>query len=119
MHMISALLEVYDNIMSALSNPNVICIDMVHLDFAKAFDKVDHHILLYKLKQFEITKQVGIWLASFLSNRKQFVQIPGGISTYMIPIEDLYLRAVTTLKSLRSVQIPILEPKNYPRSSKN
>ena len=54
---------------------------MVYLDFAKAFDKVDHHILLYKLKQFGITKYVVIWLASFLSDRKQFVQIPGGIST--------------------------------------
>ena len=42
--------------------------------------KVDHHILLRKLKHFGITKQVGIWLASFLSDRKQFVQIPGGIS---------------------------------------
>ena len=54
---------------------------MVYLDFATAFDKVDHHIL-YKLKQFGITKHVGIWLASFLSDRKQFVPIPGGISTY-------------------------------------
>ena len=79
---ISALLEVYDNVMSSISNPNVNCIDMVYLDFAKAFDKVDHHILLYKLKQFGITKHVGIWLASFPSDRKQFVQIPGGISTY-------------------------------------
>ena len=78
---ISALLEVYDNIMSSISNPNVNCIDIVYLDFAKAFDKIDHHILLYKLKQFGITKQVGIWLASFQSDCKQFVQIPGGIST--------------------------------------
>ena len=42
--------------------------------------KVDHHILLRKLKHFGIIKQVGIWLASFLSDRKQFVQTPGGIS---------------------------------------
>ena len=41
---ISALLEVYDNIMSSISNPNVNCIDMVYLDFAEAFDKVDHRI---------------------------------------------------------------------------
>ena len=73
---ISALLEVYDNVMSSISNPNVNCIDM-YLDFAKAFDNIDHHILLYKLKQFGITKHVGIWLASFLSDCKQFVQIPG------------------------------------------
>ena len=39
-------------------------------------------ILLYKLKQFGITKHVGIWLSSFLSDHKQFVQIPGDISTY-------------------------------------
>ena len=77
---ISALLEVYDEIMTSISDPDVNCIDMVYLDFAKAFDKVDHHILLRKLKHFGITKQVGIWLASFLSDRKQFVQIPGGIS---------------------------------------
>ena len=46
----------------------------------KAFDKVDHHILLRKLKHFGISKQIGIWLSSFLSDRKQTVQIPGGIS---------------------------------------
>ena len=77
---LSALLEVYNEIMTSISDPDVNCIDMVYLDFAKAFDKVDHHILLRKLKHFGITKQVGIWLASFLSDRKQFVQIPGGIS---------------------------------------
>ena len=69
---LSALLEVYDEIMISISDPDVNCVDMVYLDFAKAFDKVDHHILLPKL--------VGIWLASFLSDRKQFVQISGGIS---------------------------------------
>ena len=79
---LSALLEVYDEIMTSISDPDVNCIDMVYLDFAKAFDKVDHHILLRKLKHFGITKQVGIWLASSLSDRKQFVQIPGGISEF-------------------------------------
>ena len=59
-----------------ISNPNVDCIVMVYLDFAKGFDKVDHHILLHRLKQFGIAKQ------SFLTDHKQFVQIPGGISTF-------------------------------------
>ena len=43
---LSALLDVFDNIMHMLdSNSSV---DMVYLDFSKAFDNVDHGILLYK-----------------------------------------------------------------------
>ena len=54
----------FDNIMHMLdSNSSV---DMVYLDFSKAFDKVDH----------------GIWLFHFLNltDRSHFVRLPGGIS---------------------------------------
>ena len=59
------------------------CTDMVYLDFAKAFDKdkVDHGVLLHKLKQLGITGKLGNWLLSFLSNRNHFVRIPGGVSS--------------------------------------
>ncbi len=77
---ISALIEVYDYIMQSLADPKVDCIDMIYLDFAKAFDKVDHHILFHKLKSLGITGKLGIWLANFLLDRTQYVQIPGGVS---------------------------------------
>ena len=77
---ISALLGVYDEIMHSLMEPGVQCVDMVHLDFSKAFDRVDHHILLHKLKSYRITKQLGIWILQFLIGRSQYVQIPGGNS---------------------------------------
>ncbi len=66
--------------MQSLADPTVSCVDMIYLDFAKAFDKVDHHILLRKLKLLGITGKLGIWISNFLSDRSQFVQIPGGVS---------------------------------------
>ena len=66
---LSALLGVYDDIMSSLSEGSE-CVDMVYLDFAKEFakefDKVDHGILLHKLRDFGISGKLGIWLHSLL-----------------------------------------------------
>ncbi|CAL4084644.1 unnamed protein product, partial [Meganyctiphanes norvegica] len=36
--------------------------DTIYLDFAKAFDKVDHNILCQKIKRLGITGKVGIWI---------------------------------------------------------
>ena len=75
---LSALLDVFDNIMNMLGkDPSV---DMVYLDFAKAFDKVDHGILLHKLKDLGITGKLGVCFFHFLSNRSHFVRLPGGVS---------------------------------------
>ena len=77
---LSALLSVYDELINNLSNCQPSCIDMIYLDFAKAFDKVDHGVLLHKLKSMGITCDLGNWLLNFLSDRKHFVRMPGGTS---------------------------------------
>ena len=75
---LSALLDLFDNIMHMLdSNSSV---DMVYLDFSKAFDKVDHGIHLHKFRAVGIIGNIGIWLFHFLTDRSHFVRLPGGIS---------------------------------------
>ena len=47
----------------------------IYLDFAKAFDKVDHGILLNKLKKIGINCKIGVWIHNFLSSRQQCVAV--------------------------------------------
>ena len=55
--------------------------DLIIMDFAKAFDKVPHHRLLYKLKYYGISGQTLNWISAFLSNRTQTVVVDGRSSS--------------------------------------
>ena len=50
-------------------------IDVVYLDFQKAFDKVPHKCLLAKLKAYGLNGILLSWISDFLSNRKQQVVV--------------------------------------------
>lgn len=58
-------------------------IDAVFLDFAKAFDKVSHAHLLYRLECYGIKGQILTWLRDFLTSRKQRVVIEGQASDWL------------------------------------
>ena len=51
--------------------------DSIYLDFAKAFDKVDHQILINKLHSYGIRGKLLQWIKSYLTNRTQTVSING------------------------------------------
>jgi len=55
-------------------------VDVIFLDFAKAFDKVPHRRLLAKLQSHGIDGKVVRWVASWLKGRKQRVCIDGSSS---------------------------------------
>ena len=58
-------------------------IDVIYLDFAKTFDKVDHGILIHKLRDIGISGKLGIWLNDFLTDRSQSVVINGIIQNHL------------------------------------
>lgn len=78
---LTQLLAHYEKVLQSLENNWDV--DVVYLDFAKAFDKVDHGVLLHKLRQMGISGTLGRWLHCFLTNRKQIVANEGAESTLM------------------------------------
>jgi hypothetical protein len=48
-------------------------VDAVYTDFEKAFDKVDHDILLLKLNNFGLSSRFVEFMASYLRNRQQYM----------------------------------------------
>ena len=57
-------------------------VDVIYLDFAKAFDKVDHTVLLEKLKKYGVQGKAHAWIQEFLLNRKQTVVVEGHKSSF-------------------------------------
>ena len=56
-------------------------VDAVLLDFSKAFDRVPHTRLLYKLRHYGITGKLHSWIETFLTSRKQRVMLEGALSS--------------------------------------
>ena len=81
---LSELLIHYDEILCNMNHDNADT-DLIYLDFAKAFDKVDHDLLLKKLSRYGIKDQLHTWLTSFLKGRSQTVVVEG-FRSYPYPV---------------------------------
>jgi len=80
---LTQLLAHFDNVMcNALEGAET---DAIYLDFAKAFDKVDHLLLLKKLQAFGVTGKVFEWIKSFLLDRDQYVAV-NGVKSYVAKV---------------------------------
>lgn len=79
---LSQLLHHYEDILKGIQEGNNT--DVIYLDFAKAFDKVDHGVLLHKLRDLGVTGSLGRWIHSFLTGRTQRVSVQGKLSEHSI-----------------------------------
>ena len=58
-------------------------IDIIFLNFSKAFDKISHKFLLSKLCYYVIINHTLSWIGAFLSNRTQTTVVNGVHSSYV------------------------------------
>lgn len=56
-------------------------VDTVYTDFRKAFDSVDHQILLHKLAAYGFSGPLLSWIGSYLMGRVQIVRVESHLST--------------------------------------
>ena len=78
------LLYLINEIHEAFDDPKSLEVRAVFLDISKAFDKVWHDGLIFKLKQNGISGSVIKLLGNYLHNRKQRVVLNGFYSDYSI-----------------------------------
>ena len=77
---LTQLLEHVDTILKHLNSGQDV--DVIYLDYSKAFDKVDHRVLLAKLRKYGIRGKVFQWIENFLTDRLQTVTVQGKKSSF-------------------------------------
>ena len=83
----NALMAIVESIQKRLDAGNYTA--GVFVDLKKAFDTVDHNILLEKLDYCGIRWVAKNWFESYLNNRKQYVSLNGSDGSQLVNLKDL------------------------------
>ena len=77
---LTSLLEFYHAMFGAYDQSGAV--DVIYLDFQKAFDKVPHRRLMAKVRALGIAGKIAAWIQTWLSNRRQRVVVEGACSEW-------------------------------------
>ena len=80
----SAALELIDRLMISMDKGRTPF--AIFLDFSKAFDTLDHEILLYQLKYYGIKDKALFLFRNYLTNRRQYTEL-GGVKSNLSSIK--------------------------------
>ena len=72
------ILDIVNNIHNCMDSGKYTC--GIFIDLKKAFDTVNHSILLAKLENYGIRGLINIWFKSYLTDRRQSIEIDNHIS---------------------------------------
>ena len=67
------LIETYDFVTRLLDDG--LLVDVILLDQSKAFDKVQHQLLLLKMEAYRVHEDIVAWIEAFLTGRTQRVVV--------------------------------------------
>lgn len=76
----SALIELIDNITRAIDEKEITV--GIFIDLKKAFDTIDHKLLIKKLEYYGVRGVASSWIESYLFNRQQYVKFNGTNSIF-------------------------------------
>ena len=80
---ITNLLTFKEYISQAFNRGNQV--HVLYTDVSKAFDSVNHELIIQKLKNYKVNAKIVSWLNSYLCNRKQLVKIDHKLSKEIVP----------------------------------
>lgn len=73
-------------------------VDVIAIDFAKAFDKVPHNKLIYKLETVGLNTTVINWIKAYLTDRNQKVRMDGHVSdSYRRDLFSVYINDISAI----------------------
>ena len=78
---VTQLLETLNDLTNLIENKKEI--DIIYLDFSKAFDSVPHVRLIDKLKAYGVNGNILDWIRNFLTDRKQRVRVGSDYSDFL------------------------------------
>lgn len=70
-----ALIKLHDHITKCLETQDVIGVYVISYDFAKAFDRLRHDVIISRLQDCHLPKSLVCWISDYLDKRKQYIKI--------------------------------------------